>query len=85
LRKQRVSGGASQWCPIFFNGRAANRLTGLSAVCADSCKPVCAGVQGTVYAGGTVGAQAQKDLASAYNDVAGRTRGAVAVTGNIGG
>ncbi len=41
-------------------------------------------VNGTVYAGGPVAAQAQADLTAAFNDAAGRTN-PVAVAGNIGG
>ena len=41
-------------------------------------------VNGTVYFGGTVAAQAQADLATAYNDAAGRQT-PVIVAGNIGG
>jgi uncharacterized protein (TIGR03437 family) len=42
-------------------------------------------VQGTVYAGGPVAAQAQADLTSAYNDAAGRSLAPITVSGNIGG
>ena len=42
-------------------------------------------VNGTVYAGGPVAAQAQADLTTAYNDAAGRSVAPVAVAGNIGG
>jgi uncharacterized protein (TIGR03437 family) len=41
-------------------------------------------VNGTVYSGGTVAAQAQADLTTAYNDAAGRQT-PVIVAGNIGG
>jgi len=41
-------------------------------------------VNGTVYAGGSVAAQAQADLTTAYNDAAGRQT-PVIVSGNIGG
>jgi uncharacterized protein (TIGR03437 family) len=41
-------------------------------------------VNGTVYAGGPVAAQAQADLTTAFNDAAGRQSPAV-VAGNIGG
>jgi len=39
----------------------------------------------TFYLGDPIAAQAQLDLTSAYNDAAGRTAGAVAVAGNLGG
>lgn len=42
-------------------------------------------VNGTIYAGGSVAAQAQADLTTAYNDAAGRSVDAVTVSGNIGG
>lgn len=42
-------------------------------------------VNGLVYAGGPVAAQAQTDLATAYNDAAGRYVNPIAVAGNIGG
>lgn len=42
-------------------------------------------VNGTVYAGGPVAAQAQADLTTAFNDAAGRSVGAITVAGNIGG
>jgi uncharacterized protein (TIGR03437 family) len=42
-------------------------------------------VKGTVYAGGSVAAQAQTDLATAYNDAAGRSVDSITVAGNIGG
>jgi hypothetical protein len=42
-------------------------------------------VNGTVYAGGPVAAQAQADLTSAYNNAAGRSVAPVTVAGNIGG
>src|SRR5579863_416021 len=42
-------------------------------------------VNGTVYAGGPVAAQAQADLSTAYNDAAGRTVAPITVSGNIGG
>jgi uncharacterized protein (TIGR03437 family) len=42
-------------------------------------------VNGTVYAGGPVAAQAQADLTTAFNDAAGRSTGPVTVAGNIGG
>ena len=42
-------------------------------------------VKGTVYAGGSIAAQAQTDLTTAYNDAAGRSVDAITVAGNIGG
>jgi uncharacterized protein (TIGR03437 family) len=42
-------------------------------------------VNGTVYAGGPVAAQAQADLTTAYNDAAGRSVAPITVAGNIGG
>src|SRR5580698_1317145 len=42
-------------------------------------------VNGTIYAGGPVAAQAQADLTTAYNDAAGRTVAAITVSGNLGG
>ena len=39
----------------------------------------------TFHLGDPAAAQAQLDLTAAYNDAAGRTAGAVAVTGNLGG
>jgi uncharacterized protein (TIGR03437 family) len=42
-------------------------------------------VNGTIYAGGPVAAQAQTDLATAYNDAAGRSVDSITVAGNIGG
>jgi uncharacterized protein (TIGR03437 family) len=42
-------------------------------------------VNGTVHAGGSVAAQAQTDLTTAFNDAAGRSTGPVTVAGNIGG
>ena len=42
-------------------------------------------VNGTVYQGGTVAAQAQTDLATAYNDAAGRSLAPITVSGNVGG
>ncbi len=42
-------------------------------------------VNGTVYAGGPVAAQAEADLSTAYNDAAGRTVAPITVSGNIGG
>jgi len=42
-------------------------------------------VNGTIYAGGPVAAQAQLDLATAYNDAAGRSVAPVTISGNIGG
>jgi len=42
-------------------------------------------VNGTIYAGGPVAAQAQADLTTAYNDAAGRTVNPITVSGNIGG
>ena len=42
-------------------------------------------VNGTLHLGDAVAAQAQLDLTTAYNDAAGRTVGAVAVAGNLGG
>jgi hypothetical protein len=40
---------------------------------------------GTFHLGDPAAAQAQLDLTTAYNNAAGRTAGAVAVTGNLGG
>jgi hypothetical protein len=40
---------------------------------------------GTFHLGDPAAAQAQLDLTTAYNDAAGRTAGAVAVAGNLGG
>ena len=40
---------------------------------------------GTFHLGDPAAAQAQLDLTAAYNDAAGRTAGAVAVAGNLGG
>ncbi len=42
-------------------------------------------VNGTVYAGGPVAAQAEMDLTTAYNDAAGRSVAPVTVSGNLGG
>jgi hypothetical protein len=42
-------------------------------------------VNGTLHLGDPAADQAQLDLASAYNDAAGRTVGAVSVAGNLGG
>ena len=42
-------------------------------------------VNGTIHAADAAAAQAQLDLAAAYNDAAGRTAGAIALVGNIGG
>ena len=42
-------------------------------------------VNGTVYAGGPVAAQAQADLTIAYNDAASRSVAPITVAGNIGG
>jgi uncharacterized protein (TIGR03437 family) len=42
-------------------------------------------VNGTVYPGGSVAAQAQADLTTAFNDAAGRSVDAITVSGNIGG
>jgi len=42
-------------------------------------------VNGTIHLGEAAAAQAQLDLSTAYNDAAGRTVGAVAVAGNLGG
>jgi hypothetical protein len=42
-------------------------------------------VNGTIHAGDSAAAQAQLDLTTAYIDAAGRTAGAVAVAGNLGG
>lgn len=42
-------------------------------------------VNGTVYQGGPVAAQAQSDLAAAYQDAAGRSVAPVTLSGNIGG
>ncbi len=42
-------------------------------------------VNGAIYAGGPVAAQAQADLTTAYNDAAGRTVAPITVAGNIGG
>ncbi|MGD0500625.1 MAG: ice-binding family protein [Bryobacteraceae bacterium] len=42
-------------------------------------------VNGVVYAGGPVAAQAQADLATAFNDAAGRSVNPIVVAGNIGG
>jgi uncharacterized protein (TIGR03437 family) len=42
-------------------------------------------VNGTIYAGGPVAAQAQADLTTAYNDAAGRSLAPITVAGNIGG
>jgi hypothetical protein len=40
---------------------------------------------GTIYLGGATAAQAQTDLTAAYNDAAGRTTGAVTVSGDLTG
>src|SRR5690348_7914810 len=42
-------------------------------------------VTGVIHAGDPTAAQAQGDLTTAYNDAAGRTVGAIAVAGNLGG
>ena len=42
-------------------------------------------LNGTQHAGDSTAAQAQANLTTAYNDAAGRTEGAVAVAGNLGG
>jgi hypothetical protein len=42
-------------------------------------------VTGTTHAGDAAAAQAQNDLTTAYNDAAGRTVGAITVSGNLGG
>ena len=42
-------------------------------------------VNGTMRLGNPAAAQAQLDLTTAYNDAAGRTVGAIAVAGNLGG
>jgi len=42
-------------------------------------------VSGMIHAGGKTAAQAQGDLTGAYNDLAGRTTGALTVAGNLGG
>ena len=42
-------------------------------------------VNGTVYAGGPVAAQAEADLSTAFNDAAGRSLAPITVAGNIGG
>ena len=42
-------------------------------------------INGTVYAGGPVAAQAEADLTTAYNDAAGRSVAPITVSGNIGG
>jgi hypothetical protein len=42
-------------------------------------------VTGTTHLGDAAAAQAQLDLTAAYNDAAGRTVGAIAVAGNLGG
>jgi uncharacterized protein (TIGR03437 family) len=42
-------------------------------------------VNGTIFAGGPVAAQAQADLTTAYNDAAGRSVAPITVSGNIGG
>jgi hypothetical protein len=42
-------------------------------------------VSGMVHAGGPSAAKPQADLTAAYNDAAGRTAGALAVAGNLGG
>src|SRR5207248_3859840 len=42
-------------------------------------------VNGTIHAGDPAAAQAQLALTTAYNDAAGRTEGATAVAGNLGG
>ena len=42
-------------------------------------------VNGTLHLGDPTAAQAQSDLTIAYNDAAGRTLGAISVSGNLGG
>src|SRR5260221_9792013 len=42
-------------------------------------------VTGMIHAGDPTAAQAQGDLTTAYNEAAGRTVGAIAVAGNLGG
>src|SRR2546425_8555425 len=42
-------------------------------------------VSGAIHAGDPTAAQAQGDLTTAFNDAAGRTVGAIAVAGNLGG
>src|SRR6185503_15490449 len=42
-------------------------------------------VNGTIHIADAAAAQAQADLTAAYNDAAGRTEGAIAVAGNLGG
>ncbi len=42
-------------------------------------------VNGAIYMGGPVAAQAQSDLTTAFNDAAGRSVAAITVAGNIGG
>jgi hypothetical protein len=42
-------------------------------------------VNGTIHAADAAAAQAQLDLATAYNDAAGRTVGAITLAGNLGG
>jgi len=42
-------------------------------------------VNGTTYLGDATAAEAQIDLTAAYDDVAGRTLGAITVTGDLGG
>jgi len=42
-------------------------------------------VSGTIHAGDPTAGQAQGDLTTAFNDAAGRTVGAIAVAGNLGG
>ncbi len=42
-------------------------------------------VNGTTHLGDPTAAQAQSDLTIAYNDAAGRTLGAISVSGNLGG
>ena len=42
-------------------------------------------MNGTIHLSEAAAAQAQLDLTTAYNDAAGRTVGAVAVAGNLGG
>jgi uncharacterized protein (TIGR03437 family) len=42
-------------------------------------------VNGTIYPGGPIAAQAQADLTTAYNDAAGRSVAPITVSGNIGG
>jgi uncharacterized protein (TIGR03437 family) len=42
-------------------------------------------VNGSIYAGGALAAQAQADLTTAYNDAAGRSVAPITVAGNIGG